>query len=106
MADDRRLAEVLQNTRIHQESAEHALRVKDVEHWCLAALVNVDVPRILAAARAALEFHQPADRGRVMPCCAGCESGDTASPAGCHEWPCPEYEAIRAALLGEEGGDE
>jgi hypothetical protein len=56
MTDADRTAEALQNVRIHQESAEHALKVKDVDHWCLAALVNVDSPRLLAALEAVLKL--------------------------------------------------
>ena len=52
MPDADRTAEWLQNTRIHQESAEHALKVKDIDSWCLAAVVNVDSPRLLAAVEA------------------------------------------------------
>lgn len=51
-----RTAEWLQNTRIHQESAAHALDVKDIGNWCLAALVNVDSPRAVAALEAVLEL--------------------------------------------------
>jgi hypothetical protein len=59
------------------------------------------VGRLLAAVEAVLAEHQPADRGRVMNCCAGCEAADVS---GCQEWPCPTVEAISRALLGEVPG--
>jgi hypothetical protein len=94
-----RAAGVLQNTRIHQESAEHALKVKDIDHWCLAAVVNVDSPRLLAAIEAVLELHQPLDRGTGAQC-QGCATHVTFT-----RWPCPTYEAISAALLGPQQGE-
>jgi hypothetical protein len=58
-----------------------------------------DVPRLLAAVSKVLEIHKPADHGRVMLCCEGCEETDME---GCQEWPCPTYQAIAAGLLGQD----
>lgn len=63
---------------------------------------RADVPRLLAAVDALIELHRPIDRGRVMACCEGCEAVNGEFHGGCcHEWPCPTYEAILAALTGK-----
>jgi hypothetical protein len=83
-----RTAEFMQNARIHQESAQHALTVKDIDHWCLAAVVNVDSLRLVAAVEAVLKLADEweADSFIVDPEIA-------------------LREAITAALTGEEAGD-
>lgn len=58
---------------------------------------------LLAVADAVMELHQAVSRGRVMPCCAGCEefNGDHRfDERCCHEWPCPTVEAVAEALKG------
>ena len=69
----------------------------------------VDAIALLAAAEAALKLHLPVDRGRVMRCCGGCEAVNGKFHEDCcHEWPCPTYLAITAALGGtqqDEGRD-
>lgn len=85
------IAEFLQNAAIHQESAVRALSNGDLGHWCLGATVNVDAARMLAALRALKAIHRP-DHHR-QPLCAGCVD----------VWPCQDYRAISAALLGQEG---
>lgn len=59
------------------------------------------------AVMAAVELHKPIDRGRVMACCEGCEAVNGGFHEDCcHEWPCPTYEAILAALAGKAADDD
>lgn len=83
-----RLAEMLQNTRIHQESASHALSVGDVGHWCLKAAVDVDMPRLLALADAVLGLTRDSEGDPVHRSC-DLTVGDL-------------LDAVSRALLGEE----
>jgi hypothetical protein len=66
--------------------------------------ITHDVPALLVALKDVLALHKPEARGRVMNCCRGCEeeNGEFHEDC-CHEWPCPTYRAISAALLGEDG---
>lgn len=92
-----------------------------------------DVERLRAALEAVLEVHQPkrqvvrhlcsvhgvavgAARMRSVAyrneveVCAGCRKEEVTACSHCQcphdEWPCPTYQAISGALLGEEpGGD-
>jgi len=51
--------------------------------------------RLLSMVDAVLKLHVPVDRGRVMPCCRGCEEVNGGFHEDCcHEWPCPTFEAI------------
>ena len=94
----------------------------------LAEEVAQDVPRLLAGYDALLARHKPTGCSRTRVC-ATHESwatsrivGDIAARAACpecvtdeharcwqpgcpDEWPCPDYAAISAALLGKEPGD-
>jgi len=89
-----------------------------------------DVPRLLAAVEAVLAMHKPTGIvGEVQLCDRHASYVYPVSPAvvadrrecpGCHvverprcwhgscpdEWPCPDYAAISAALLGKDGTDE
>lgn len=121
MAD--RLAEALQNTRIHQESASHALSVQDAGHWCLKAAVDVDMPRLLAAVNVVMKRHEPGAVQRIYPLdqrCAVhdqrtggffrsfseiedcCGSRDYRACSCGQEYPCSYVRDISRALLGEE----
>jgi hypothetical protein len=63
-------------------------------------------PRLQRAVDAVLKLHQPADRGRVMRCCRGCEEVDGEfHESFCHEWPCPTVRAITAELTKGEASD-
>lgn len=53
-----------------------------------------DALRLLDAVEAALKQHQPHQHGRDCVTCTSC--------GHCGGWPCAEYRAISAALLGEE----
>ena len=65
-----------------------------------------DAERLADVAEALLAPHVPVDRGRVTPCCEGCEKECCASPADCHEWiECPVRETITRELLGKEATD-
>jgi hypothetical protein len=91
-----RTAEFMQNARIHQEGAQHALEVKDIGHWCLGAVVNMDSPRLVAAAVAVLKLHRPIYGDSV-----GCAAG------GCTwSWPCPTIQAITRELTGAQPGED
>ena len=87
-------AEWLQNTRIHQESAAHALEVKDVGSWCLAAVVNVDSPRLVAAIEAVLKETDRLDSGR----------GDYGHLVNRHEVAAAFRSAITRELAKGNGG--
>ncbi len=79
----------------------------------LREFAHKDSPRLLAALKAVLEYHQPRpltaqeciswkpERQPVLVC-IGCrdDAGETV------EWPCPEYADISATLLGQEQGGE
>ena len=70
------------------------------ENGDLRDFVTHDSPRLLAAVEAALKFHQPFTRGDEVLCGACLDS------YGEHdEWPCDEYRAITAALLGKDDTD-
>lgn len=57
-----------------------------------AAKSATDVPRLLAAVERLLKIHVTDERALL---CAGCAD----------VWPCQDYRAISAALLGEETTD-
>jgi len=97
---DDRIAEALQNTRIHQESAVHALEVADAGHWCLAALVNVDAPRLLAALDAVLALPEKWDEIDDGPVSALTEDRGWVRAACARDL----RKAVTRALLGEEAG--
>lgn len=71
--------------------------------WKVSGGSQRDEGRLLAAIDAVLAFHRPVKR-MTATLCSSC-----VSASGKHrlDWPCPEYAAITAALLGEEasGGD-
>jgi hypothetical protein len=107
------VAEFLQNARTHQESAEHALEVKDVDHWCLGAVVNVDSPRLVAALDAVLKQVASAKATGTMTCdCPDCITARQNGFTGVHRpqpyrWdlsPAKVREAITAALAGKKAG--
>lgn len=108
-----RLAEALQNTRIHQESASHALSVGDVEHWCLKAAVDVDLPRLLALAGAAQELagKLASEAARFSELAENIDS-DGIETSALSAWQaygrCAAMlsRAISRALFGDEAGDD
>ena len=67
------------------------------ENGDLRDFVTHDSSRLLAAVERVLKFHQPFTRGDEALCGACLDS------YGEHEeWPCDEYRAITAELLGKE----
>ena len=108
MPDDK-LAGALAEIRRNILQAEQAGAGRDLDRVIYThGLAAGTGRRLLSAVEAALEVHKPVDRGRVMACCEGCEAvnGEFHEDC-CHEWPCPTYEAILAALTGKaaNGGD-
>lgn len=71
-------------------------------HRC-CELSQADTPRLLAAVERVLARHKPGDgTAEIHTLEKGWHS--VTACAGCEEpWPCPDYKAISAALLGEDG---
>jgi hypothetical protein len=89
---------ILSPIRERAQNVRTAPALSKARDW---ACINsaADVPRLLAAVEAALDLHQPVDRGTGAQC-KGCATHVTFT-----RWPCPTVAAITAALTGKETGD-
>ena len=68
-------------------------RAREDRHADRYMVLDVDAPALVEAVQAVLDLHQFYDQC-IDGCCRYCDSCE-------HQWPCPTYHAITAAL-GEE----